>query len=122
MLDYFKFLLEKENLYSGNLENIRKILNKPDSYKILINALLDTELKSYIQNLVDYPLSEYTSINSEFSITYADKELVRYRSEIKDTVLREISISHYNPIWRVTGFFCHFLIESNKVFKKISNE
>ena len=117
MLNYLEYLLETYNNIPVTLKSVRNIFIVDDtSSKLIINLILDTELKSYILNLVDYKLEKYTDINSDFDIVKIDEELRNFGHVFVVRELYDIFKRHENPIWRLAAFFCNFIIIANEVY------
>lgn len=120
MLNYLEYLLRDYNNLPGVMKNLRALfLTNEDSPKLIINTILDTELKSYIIPLANYKIVKDTGLSGQIDILYLDTVLKPFISQaVFPTELQNIVRKHYNPVWRVAAFFCGFLLKAHKAYNE----
>ena len=119
MLKYLEFLMETAPL-AGELERARNLMvPDSDATKVLLHALLTTELKGYVTPLIDYPLRPYIEgINTTLDLVLLDRELKNFGTLVTEAPLKHIFLHHNNTIFRIAAFLCSFLVKADKEFKK----
>jgi len=122
MLNYLEYLLRDYNNLPATMKNLRVLfLTDDDSPGLIINTILDTELKSYILPLVNYKLEKTPNLSGKIDIVYLDNVLSPFISQaVFPTELQNIILKHYNPVWRVAAFFCGFLLKAHKIYNEQS--
>jgi hypothetical protein len=120
MLNYFEFLIKDLPLGDIALTQIKDLfLVDATAYKVLINTLLDTEVKAFVTHLVDYKLEPYTSdIQTSLDIVALDQQLARFTGCIPIPELQNIAMNHFSPIWRVAAFVAGYILEADRIYNK----
>ena len=111
MLQYIEYLLRDAPLSNELALQRKAFLLDEDSPKVILNCILETELFVYIDKIVDYKLVPYLSHNSNFNIIEIDAKMSRYYPNISVTELKHIAQTHFNPIWRLSAYFCDFILK-----------
>lgn len=122
MLQYFEFLLTSLSINDPVLTQIRNLcLVDATAYKVLLNTVIDTEVKAFVVHLIDYKLEPYASeITTTLDIVTLDQNLTRFSEYISVPELKNIAIKHFSPIWRVAAFVAFYILEADKIHNKKS--
>jgi len=118
MFRYLEFLLEEFSVKSKVSNSVKNLIyNKPEVSKLIINCIYETELSSFLSDIVDYKVESYSSINTDVTVLDIDKIVKNNLSFVSTTALRIVANTHFNPIWRISAFFCEYLIKTDELYK-----
>lgn len=88
-----------------------------DSVKLIMNCILETELQAYVVDLADHKVTGYDSLTTTSTVIDLDKLVANNIANIEKNELRIIASTHFNPIWRVSAYFCDFILRSHELYK-----
>ena len=121
MLNYLEFLLGEYTGLPESMLNARNIfIEDEDSAKLIVNLILETELKAYIIGLPGYPVERHPGLNRSLDVVLLDLKAQEFNDFIEHSELRSIHKTHFNPIWRLAAYFCAFHLKANEVYNTIS--
>ena len=111
MLDYFIYLLSEYNTNNSRILSIRNTLPlSQDNSKFIVNIIYNTELKIYLNKIIDYKQEKY-DIEPNLTIKGLLSLLNNNLDLINNNILESIASSHYNPIWKMASFFTDIILQ-----------
>lgn len=98
-----------ENLPSDLAKMQRTIFANEGDEEVLINLILDCELKVYATELIDFFLAKEKDYVSTINLVAVDTNVRNNLFSVRDEVLRNIVNTHYSPVQRISAFTCDYL-------------
>ena len=119
MYNTIEYFLTKYKTNNTKIKEILLVLSPDvDSWKIIKNAILESELIVSVSYIFDVPMLPEKNIDSVIDLVNIDKLLIQYYSFMNNPFLINIANKHFSPIYRVAAFVLDLIetlyLERNK--------
>lgn len=116
----FKYL---QNLIKNPPNNIPRKLNRmrdtifnfDGDEELIINLVLDTEMKAYLLDITDFDLQKEDDFSSDLDLVIVDQRVRENNSLVEDPSLSDIVNSHYSSIYRIAAFACDYVVRLDRI-------
>ena len=118
MIDYIEFLLQEHRFLPAEMNIMRGLFIKSSGdIDVIVNMIKETDLRSYIVAIIDYPPGASKASDSELDIISVARVIASNLGMIEHKHLRQICSYHFSPLWRIAAFACDYILRADTLYR-----